>query len=46
LRSKLGLGSFRDLNISADRCEQRDVLVCEDCLIKKHEDHYAEEMIY
>lgn len=26
--------------------EERDVLVCEDCLIKKHEDHYAEEMIY
>lgn len=26
--------------------KEREVLVCEDCLIKKHEDHYAEEMIY
>jgi hypothetical protein len=26
--------------------EQRDVLVCEDCMVKGHEDHYAEEMLY
>ena len=25
---------------------QRDVLVCEDCMVKGHEDHYAEEMLY
>jgi len=25
---------------------QRDVLVCEDCLMKEHDDHYAEEMLY
>jgi hypothetical protein len=26
--------------------EQQDVLVCEDCLDKYHEDHYADEMVY
>ena len=26
--------------------EQRKVLVCEDCLAKYHEDHYAEELLY
>lgn len=26
--------------------EQRDVLLCEDCLMKYHEDHYADEIIY
>jgi len=26
--------------------EQREVLVCEDCLDKHHEDHYIDEMIY
>lgn len=26
--------------------EQREVLVCEDCLMKYHEDHYAEELLY
>jgi len=25
---------------------QREVSVCEDCLTKEHEDHYAEEMLY
>ena len=25
---------------------QRDVLVCEDCLMKEHDDHDAEEMLY
>jgi hypothetical protein len=24
----------------------RDVLICEDCLYKEHEDHYAEEILY
>ena len=26
--------------------EQREVLICEDCLDKYHEDHYVDEMIY
>jgi hypothetical protein len=26
--------------------EQREVLLCEKCLGKKHEDHYAEEIVY
>jgi hypothetical protein len=26
--------------------EQRQVLVCEDCLMINHEDHYAEEILY
>ena len=26
--------------------EARDVIICEDCLEKEHEDHYADEMIY
>ena len=26
--------------------EEREVLVCEDCLVKEHEDHYAEEILY
>lgn len=26
--------------------EQRDVLLCEDCLMKKHEEHYAEKILY
>ena len=25
---------------------QQEVLVCEDCLMKEHEDHYAEEALY
>jgi hypothetical protein len=25
---------------------QQEVLVCEDCLMKEHEDHYAEEVLY
>lgn len=26
--------------------KQRDVLICEDCLYKNHEEHYVEEIIY
>ena len=26
--------------------EQREILVCEDCLDKHHEDHYADEIVY
>ena len=26
--------------------EGRDVLLCDDCLMKEHEDHYAEEALY
>ena len=26
--------------------EGRDVLLCDDCVMKGHEDHYAEEMLY
>ncbi len=26
--------------------EDRDVLLCDDCVAKEHEDHYAEEMVY
>ncbi|MHC1608639.1 MAG: IS1096 element passenger TnpR family protein [Candidatus Methanofastidiosia archaeon] len=26
--------------------EQREVLLCEDCLEKEHEDHYADEILY
>lgn len=26
--------------------EQRDVLLCEDCLAEEHEDHYADEILY
>ncbi len=26
--------------------EGRDVLLCDDCVAKGHEDHYAEDMIY
>ena len=25
---------------------QRDILVCENCLVKGHEDHYTQEMLY
>ena len=26
--------------------EQREVLMCEDCLDKHHEDHYVDEVVY
>ena len=26
--------------------QQREIVVCEDCLVKDHEDHYAEEILY
>jgi len=26
--------------------EQREVFLCENCLMKKHEDHYADEILY
>ena len=26
--------------------EQRQVLLCEDCLVKEHEEHYADEILY
>lgn len=26
--------------------EQREVLLCEDCLMEEHEDHYADEILY
>ncbi len=26
--------------------QQREVLVCEECLMAEHEDHYAEEVVY
>jgi hypothetical protein len=32
--------------IECSNARQQDVLVCEKCLIKDHEDHYAEEIIY
>ena len=32
--------------IECSNAQQQDVLVCERCLIKEHEDHYAEEVIY
>jgi hypothetical protein len=32
--------------IECSNAQQQDVLVCEKCLIKEHEDHYAEEVIY
>ena len=32
--------------IECSNAQQQDVLVCEKCLLKEHEDHYAEEMIY
>lgn len=32
--------------IDCSNREQRDVLLCEDCLTKYHEDHYADELLY
>jgi hypothetical protein len=32
--------------IECSNAQQQDVLVCEKCLMKEHEDHYAEEVIY
>jgi len=32
--------------IECSNKEERDVLLCEDCLVKEHEDHYADEIIY
>lgn len=32
--------------IECSNREQREVLICEDCLSKEHKDHYAEEILY
>jgi hypothetical protein len=32
--------------IECSNNEQREVLVCEDCLVRDHEDHYADEILY
>jgi hypothetical protein len=32
--------------ITCSNDEARDVLICEDCLEKHHEDHYADEILY
>jgi hypothetical protein len=32
--------------IECSEDEQREVLLCEDCLMKEHEDHYADEILY
>jgi predicted amidophosphoribosyltransferase len=32
--------------IDCSNDQQKEVLVCEDCLYEKHEDHYAEEILY
>jgi hypothetical protein len=32
--------------IECSNAQQQDILVCEKCLMKEHEDHYAEEVIY
>ena len=32
--------------LECSNAEQRDVLVCEDCLMKEHGEHYAEEILY
>jgi len=32
--------------IQCSNDEQRQVLLCKDCLVKEHEEHYAEEILY
>lgn len=32
--------------IECSNDEGRDVLLCDDCVMKEHEDHYTEEMVY
>jgi hypothetical protein len=32
--------------IECSNVRQREVLVCEDCLLRDHEDHYAERILY
>ena len=34
------------LCIECSNRQQREVLVCEDCLVREHEGHYAEEILY